>query len=148
MSLSHNFISNIGENVSWEWYSHTICRMQMLSFWLVETFGMQHQFNQKRSRQIKEWQLQNMLWIFYGTRLVRALPYLHRVWIQVCPVYWPWSFADKCRAVKSCQKTNTCKRPIHPFTPYTACNRLTLTYVEHLCCYLWQTLFKGVCHLM
>jgi len=47
------------------------------------------------------------------------------------------------RAVKSCQKTNPCKRPIHP-----GYNRLTLSYVEHLCCYLWQTLFKGVCQLM
>src|SRR6218665_2868804 len=40
------------------------------------------------------------------------------------------------RPVKSCQKTNTCKRPIHP--------AVTVSYVEHLCCYLWQTLFKGV----
>jgi len=44
------------------------------------------------------------------------------------------------RAVKSCQKTNTCERGIHP--------RVTVSYVEHLCCYFWQTLFKGVCHLM
>jgi len=47
--------------------------------------------------------------------------------------------AHTARAVKGCQKTNPCKRCIHP--------RLTIRYVEHCCCHLSQTLFKDTCDL-
>ena len=59
---------------------------------------------------------------------------------QVTGILWTNEDVITVRAVKSCLKTNTSKRPIHPC--------VTVSYVEHLCCYLWQTLFKGVCHLM
>jgi len=29
----------------------------------------------------------------------------------------------------------------------STCNRLTVSYVELRCCYLWQALFKGACDL-
>jgi len=38
------------------------------------------------------------------------------------------SLHESSRAVKSCQKTNPCKRCIHPC--------LTVSYVEHCCCHL------------